>query len=165
MNIVERAPSPNSPKTYRSHAIATTHLCGRRQLMKPPPDLTVPPAMGELRNMKCYAIGLVGAVIIASACAPGPSEVAIPADLLDRDAFIEALLELRMGALDNAAWKMRVSERDSILSARGLTAEDIEEFVEFHGRDVMFMKDLWEDVDGRLLELLAPPPDSTSSEG
>ncbi len=115
--------------------------------------------------MKCYAIGLVGAVIIASACASGPSEVPIPADLLDRDAFIEALLELRMGALDNAAWEMRVSERDSILSARGLTAEDIEEFVEFHGRDVMFMKDLWEDVDARLLELLAPLPDSTTSEG
>lgn len=115
--------------------------------------------------MKRYTIGLLGAVIIASACTSGPSEVAVPEGLLDREAFIEALLELRMGALDNAAWAMRVPERDSILTARGLTAEQIEEFVEFHGRDVMFMKDLWEDVDARLLELLAPLPDSTSSEG
>lgn len=113
------------------------------------------------RSVRC---GFLAVMMFTFACDSGPSEVTAPEGLLDREGFIEALLELRMGALDNAAWEIRVSERDSILAARGLTAESIEEFVEFHGRDVIYMRDLWGEIDGRLLELLDPPSDSTDAE-
>lgn len=128
-------------------------------------QVSSPEQDGIPRRRTRTRLGFLVAVLLVSGCLSGPSDVPDPERILDRETFIEALLELRMGALDNAAWEMRVSERDSILSARDLTAEDIEDFVEFHGRDVIYMRDLWADMDALLLELLDPPADSTSSEG
>jgi hypothetical protein len=63
---------------------------------------------------------------------------------------VETMVELRRAA---AEWEMRrlpVEERDSILASRNLTPEDLLEFVEVHGTDVLYMNQIWTRVEARL---------------
>lgn len=74
---------------------------------------------------------------------PGPQD----GDTIPEDAFVEAMVELRMAA---AAWEGRRlpdPERDAILEAHGLEAEELLHFVEIHGTDVLYMNRVWARVE------------------
>jgi len=67
-----------------------------------------------------------------------------------REIFIEAYVRLRVAALQTLTGQIVPAERDRILQEMGLTPEDLLRFVEVHGRNVPYMKEVWEEVDRRL---------------
>lgn len=87
----------------------------------------------------------------------GPS---VPEDLMDRETFIDAYVELRVAALSTDSQRVAASDRDSILDRNGISGDDLLRFVEFHGEDLEFMRDVWNDVELRLDR----PPEPTPAE-
>ena len=59
---------------------------------------------------------------------------------------------------------MDLRHRDQILEGMGLTDQDLLDFVEVRGREVQFMRRVWEEVDSILNAMRFPRPDSTSGE-
>ncbi len=89
---------------------------------------------------------LLGAAFLLAGCDPG-----FPApqrgDTISEDAFVQTMVDLRRGA---AMWELRrlpPEERDSILAARGVTAEELLHFVEVRGTDVPYMNRVWTRVE------------------
>ena len=94
-------------------------------------------------------------VVIASiacwSCSGNTTDVA--EDTAGREVFMEAYVDLRVAALSSGTTELG-SIRDSILAVYDVTGEELLEFVDTHGEDVEFMRDLWAEVEGRLLEQL-----------
>ena len=72
--------------------------------------------------------------------------------MISREAFIQAYVELRVGALRSPGQEMPLEERDRILANLGLADQDLLDFVEVRGRDVQFMRRVWEEVDSIITE-------------
>lgn len=87
----------------------------------------------------------------------GPSGV--EGDILDRETFISVYVDLRLLAMDNRAQEIHPTERDSILEAYGLHADDLVAFADSHGRDVRYMTELWADVEELINRALEPEPE------
>jgi hypothetical protein len=62
-------------------------------------------------------------------------------------------VDLRVAALSSGTTELG-SIRDSILAVYDVTGEELLEFVDTHGEDVEFMRDIWAEIEGRLLEQL-----------
>lgn len=93
-------------------------------------------------------LGLTLPLVACDPGLPGPDQGAT----ISEEVFVETLVELRRAA---AHWERRqlpVEERDSILAARNLTPEDLLEFVEVHGTDVLSMSQIWTRVEARLTD-------------
>jgi hypothetical protein len=90
------------------------------------------------------------ALAVVSACGPGIPEPSPVEGGLSREVFVETLIDLRRAS---AAWEYRQlppEERDAILAERGVTAQELTNFVESHGTDVFFMSSIWDEVESRL---------------
>lgn len=111
-------------------------------------------ALLGLRNVVA-ALVAVSSVVALAACEPSE-----PEDLIHRDTFVDAYVELRIAALDTDSQRVAASDRDSILDRIGITGDDLLRFVEFHGGDLEFMRDVWNDVELRLDR----PPEPTPAE-
>ena len=72
--------------------------------------------------------------------------------MISREAFIEAYVDLRVGALRSPGEEMPLEERDRILADHGLLDQDLLDFVEIRGRDVQFMRRVWEEIDSIITE-------------
>lgn len=86
------------------------------------------------------------ALVLSFSCASEVPESAT-AEVISRDAFIEAYVALRVEALKSDEQEISLAARDRILTGLGLTDEDLLRFVERRGRDVQFMRRVWEEVD------------------
>jgi len=86
-------------------------------------------------------------------------------DAIPREAFIEAVVELRTEALRRESGYILSSEAASILERHHLTPDDLTDFVEAHGRNVPFMTGVWTEVERRLMELSTPPGPILPDEG
>ena len=78
----------------------------------------------------------------------------MPEDTPGRAEFIGVYLDLRTAGLGLEAASLEDEVRDSILSGYDVTAQDLLDFVDTHGEDVEFMRDLWTEVETRMTELL-----------
>lgn len=78
--------------------------------------------------------------------APTPATTTI-----SKDKFITTFVKLREAAVtvDSAGLD---SARTAVLRQAGVTQQDMLAFAEVHGRDVAFMKDVWNEVEQRLEE-------------
>ncbi len=94
---------------------------------------------------------LVTALIMCWSCSGNTTDVAEDTD--GREVFMGAYVDLRVAALSSGTTVLG-SVRDSILAVYGVTGEELLEFVDTHGEDVEFMRDLWAEIEGRLLERL-----------
>lgn len=99
-------------------------------------------------------------VVVASLFALVSCGPSAPEDLIDRETFVDAYVELRVAALDTDSQRVAASDRDSILDRNGISGDDLLRFVEFHGEDLEFMRDVWNDVELRLDR----PPEPTPAE-
>jgi len=70
--------------------------------------------------------------------------------IITREEFVQAYSELRVNALRTEGGKIALEERDRILAELNLTPEDLIDFVEVHGRDIPFMREVWEEVENNL---------------
>jgi hypothetical protein len=99
------------------------------------------------------------AVMTLAACSPGVPELEPVTGGISREGFVESMIDLRRAA---AAWEYRQlppDDRDSILAERGVTPEDLTDFVERHGGNVFFMRSVWDEVESRLgLQESSPGP-------
>ena len=88
-------------------------------------------------------------MLLASACSNATAD-----DVIDREAFIQTYVDLRVAALKTEAQRLSDEERAEVLTRTGVTADDLVRFAEVHGRDLDFMRDVWNDVELRMDALL-----------
>ena len=67
---------------------------------------------------------------------------------LSREAFIQAYVTLSITDMEN------VSRRDQVLDSLGVSSTDLEEFVAYHGKNVDFMADLWDEINSEIDQAL-----------
>ncbi len=91
------------------------------------------------------------ALIVCWSCSGNTTDVGEDTD--GREVFMGAYVDLRVAALSSGS-TVSGGVRDSILAVYGVTGEELLEFVDTHGEDVEFMRDLWAEIEGRLLEQL-----------
>jgi len=96
------------------------------------------------------------AILLFVGCGGDSAGPPTGSDAIDRELFVETMVELRMDALDNTPMVITEQEKAEILEERGLTEEDLRDFVEAHGKDLLFMRDLWADIEARVLSEIAP---------
>ena len=85
-------------------------------------------------------------------CGGGATDV--PEDTAARDAFIGAYLDLRTTVLSSGTTDLGDEVRDSILAAYDVTGQDLLDFIDTHGEDVEFMRDLWTELEAHMAERL-----------
>jgi len=73
---------------------------------------------------------------------------------IDRDTFIEVYVDLRSVALRKTTRRINDVERDSVLAMHGVDEEDLRLFLEVHHADAEFMRDLWNEAEGRVSVML-----------
>ncbi len=88
-------------------------------------------------------------MLIASACSAGSAD-----DVIDREVFVQTYIDLRVAALETETQQLSDEARAEVLTRSGVTADDLKHFAEVHGRDLDFMRDVWNDVESRMDERL-----------
>ena len=86
-------------------------------------------------------------LVLALAASSGATGCGASPETIPREEFIGAYVALRVAELEGAGSVISDAARDSVLAASGVTEEDLDAFVEAHGRDVVFMADIWTEVD------------------
>ncbi len=117
-------------------------------------------------SKRCRALGhaALGVMLFGTAVGcTGPSGV--EGDTPDRETFIAIYVDLRIAAIDNSVQEIHPAERDSILEAYGVTADDMVAFAESYGRDVRFMTELWAEVEEMIKQRLEPDTQDEDSIG
>lgn len=71
-------------------------------------------------------------------------------DVIDREAFIDTYVDLRIAALETDSQRVAQADREAILAEHGVTEEDMVGFVEAYATDLELMRDVWNDVELRL---------------
>lgn len=66
------------------------------------------------------------------------------------EAFIAAYVDLRTEAIRSGVSELAPEVRAAVLARHGVTEEDLFAFVEAHGRDVAYMRSVWDEVERRL---------------
>jgi hypothetical protein len=74
---------------------------------------------------------------------------------IDPEVFIATYVDLRAEALLNDSQQITDEERAQVLGEHDVTEEELLAFADIHGRDVTFMRDLWDQVEERL-DLMRP---------
>ncbi len=105
----------------------------------------------EPTSLRAIVFPLV-ALMLCGSCGGGATDV--PEDTPGREEFIGAYLDLRTALLGSGATELGDEVRDSILSGYGVTAQDLLDFIDTHGEDIEFMRDLWTELETRLSERL-----------
>lgn len=95
-------------------------------------------------------LGVVG-------CGP---EVELPPGLMERGTFVDVYVALRLQALQTSDANLPEDDRDSILTAYDVSADDLVAFAEAHGRNPDYMLEVWRDIESRL----NIPVDSTAED-
>jgi hypothetical protein len=94
---------------------------------------------------------LIRTLVLAFAAALSACDARGDATGIATDDFIDVIVELRRASEntleDTAAFAVR---RDRILAEAGVTVEDLQAYVEAHGRDVEHMARVWETINARL---------------
>lgn len=90
-------------------------------------------------------------LLVAGAC--GIEEDAPPRnrETISRETFVATFVELRRSALESETGRITDEERERILSEHGIREDDLLTFVEVHGGRIDFMRDVWTEVEARLL--------------
>jgi len=73
-----------------------------------------------------------------------------PAEVQERERFISAYVDLRVWLLRMRTTQMGDAVRDSLLAAHDVTEDELLNFVDTHGTDVEFMRDVWNDIETRI---------------
>ncbi len=100
---------------------------------------------------------------LCGSCGGGATDV--PEGTPGREEFIGAYLDLRIALLGSGTTDLGDEVRDSILSGYGVTAQDLLDFVDTHGEDIEFMRDLWTEVETRMTERLEQNARDEENEG
>ena len=95
--------------------------------------------------------------LVGSACSLGPSSGGA-GGVIDREVFIQTYVDLRVAALETETQLLSDEARTEVLARHGTTAADLMRFAEANGRELEFMRDVWNDVEARM-DALRPDPE------
>jgi hypothetical protein len=88
---------------------------------------------------------------VAAGCGHGPSEATdTTGAAVDRETFISTYVDLRTAAIRSRPDSLAPQARARILGDHGVTEDGLLQFVQAHGEDVSYMRDVWDDVEKRL---------------
>lgn len=69
-----------------------------------------------------------------------------------RERFINVYVDMRILSLRMRTLEISDTVKDSILRTHGVTEDELLNFVETHGTDVGFMREVWNDIETRISE-------------
>lgn len=73
-----------------------------------------------------------------------------PEGVIEEETFIATYVDLRIAALDTDSAHLADTDREAILAARGVTEDDLLDFVRVHAADLEYMRDVWNEVELRM---------------
>lgn len=111
----------------------------------------------SIRSLSARAVSVLVAVVAVSACSSAPGD---DAATIDRDLFVDVYVDLRVAALDADTRLLSDEVRTEVLDRHGVTEEELLRFADAHGREVEFMRDVWNDIE---LELDGMRPEPTAA--
>lgn len=103
---------------------------------------------------------LLTALLLAASCGPRAPEV------MDREAFIDVMVQLRRAELEAEGAAAFTARRDEILDAAGVTDSMLVAFSRAHGLDAEYMAAVWDSIDTVVNEVNLDgelSPDTTGS--
>ena len=115
------------------------------------PVLTSPPILRR------SVLALVAVAWASTGCGGGEE---VPPGTLDRDTFVEIMVELRMAALEQPDAALAPTDRARILQDHDVTEDDLIAFARVHGDDPSFMAEVWREIE----QGLNVPIDSAGAE-
>lgn len=108
-------------------------------------------ASGSARRGLLPALVLAG-FLLSGACdtpgGPGPSSAGD--DTIDRETFVSAYVDLRLEALSSPDGIAPPERRDEVLRRHGVEPDDLLRFVEKHGDQPDFMREVWAEAQERI---------------
>jgi len=90
------------------------------------------------------------AFLVAALGGCGADRPLEPDGLVDQETFIATYVDLRAAMLGTRDDSLAEVHRNEALERRGLSAEDLVAFVEFHAADLEYMRAVWDEVEVRL---------------
>lgn len=84
---------------------------------------------------------------IFSACTTGSAG---NKEAIDQDVFIQTYVDLRISALRTDSQRLAVTDREEILASHSVTAVELTHFARLHADDVVFMREVWNEVERRM---------------
>ncbi len=114
-------------------------------------------------SLRRTLLALVLPLLTAAACGddgatPPPDE----AGTIARETFVEVYVDLRIAALRSEGRTIDAATRERILSRHDVTRDDLLEFVDVHGENPRFIRDVWGEVEARI-DSIRNPEDTTST--
>jgi hypothetical protein len=85
------------------------------------------------------------ATTLCLSCSSGATDV--PEETPGRTEFIGAYIDLRLAAMSAETTDIGDDLRDSLLAVYDVTEQDLIDFVDMHGEEVEFMRDLWGEIE------------------
>ncbi|NNM34413.1 MAG: hypothetical protein HKO53_15150 [Gemmatimonadetes bacterium] len=95
----------------------------------------------------------LAALLVAAACGGDGAAPVAGEETISQEAFIEAYIALRVVGLRAPQQLISPEDRLRVLEEQGVTEEQLLEFVEVHGEDLLRMQRIWNEVESRLEEL------------
>ena len=96
--------------------------------------------------------------ILLSSLACGGSQSNLPeGDLIEPEDFIETYVDLRAAALITEDGQVTEAGRSEVLDRHGISEEDLISFTQAYGEDLMFMQELWNEIELRLENTRSSP--------
>ena len=96
--------------------------------------------------------------ILLSFLACGESQSNFPAgDLIEPEDFIETYVDLRAAALITEDGQVTQAGRSEVLDRHGISEEDLISFAQANGEDLIFMQEIWNEIELRLENTRSSP--------
>lgn len=109
------------------------------------------------RALRPLLAALTAAWAVASC---GNGSAAPEVETIARETFIETYVALRTVGLRSPRQLLPEEDRQRILAEQGVSQEDLFSFIEVHGKNVEYMRDVWNEIEERLNELRESPDSS-----
>jgi hypothetical protein len=104
-------------------------------------------SMHRSSSTSWLAVLAVGAVLFGCG---GSTSGPAPAEVPDREAFVASYIDLRVEALTTAGGELTDEGRAEVLARHTVTEDQLVAFVNYHGENLTFMRDVWNDIELRL---------------
>lgn len=100
---------------------------------------------------RALGVPLLTLALTISACGGSEEGASPPPEIIARETFIAAYVDLRMAALRDTAGISTV-ERERILRSHGISPEELLRFAEVYGEDPGALQEVWSDIQDRIRE-------------
>lgn len=95
------------------------------------------------------------ALVVLSVACGGDAQGPAPADVIERETFIETYVDLRVAAVSANEFRVSAEQRADILARHGVDGDDLLRFADAYGGDLDYMNEVWTEVETRIQDRTA----------